>query len=869
MATGGQDPNQPPWWRPLNESTSDQEEEQRFPVVLPDLGDYDPNELFDNFQEQVELAVENRLRTESHYSFGPPQNRTLFCYSDRSTPLYYRTIARGFSRPIRRYIWNPHLTDADIAELACLDINHRTTIHDFYIPADLEWDCIVPIDINFVLNGVRWQVRDMYLFNIINNSTYIRERLRIAILDGQYELTLKFDTDVLPDYWMWSVLSQQVTWAEVMHLYPNLDLASFLQFAHCFGFSELYILYVLDIRVLTDKHMVQNGIYVANHLLNWEDVALLLTKKAYQIHNYAFLLKIKADSKSDSDKKLRSALRSYEHTMDRIDRMTTILHFPSDPPYLTESGIPPPDYDPNLIIGPEEDKIRFMHSRPSAEQNSQGGTANVKKPARLDLQSWLQLHGIPLRCHNPRYIAADRVVSTHVDVATQSDTPQISTGIQTDLEQPINQIPGRLYPLPVDEEIHIVANRMRDLGLETPSPSRVGRSRPVAQQTPKSSPCNSEAAVSLADRQASQETTDPPPTPNNTNVVPVMGLREYKISAHMPPPPRGRARRLWEALVRIEADRAPPGNPQVTTHELKQPIEVTQKVNPTELDFIAKAASGSDQAYQAPRSTDINQGQNDVIPGDALVTTQGQPPSPNYEHQGARPKRPNPKGRGHTRPLRGSRKRKTIVKEPVSQDPDRALEQLNISEESPVFPRAIMAMPREVPPTPVIQDRARQLPLPSMVRPDRPTTTLQLEDDPFSVIPSTIRDPPVVQLPPILYAPPREVHQTIPERRFPLPDPILPPGVHMQPNSREWWELQWAQAMEREDIHARFTGYSRMRPIMAYPPYQLIEPLPSTYARVAGEPPNAYAHRCYQAGIRFPQPPPDLRGAPRPNFRPG
>lgn len=423
---------------PLDMSSESEEDDDQSPIDWPKAVEYNPDDNYNTYRETVELELEHIKRTHGMYSPGEFGKETLFCYSDSSTPKFINKVASKLSQSVERFILNPQIQPKNLEKLKCATIAHRDSIRDFFIPADIFWDKIVPLDVKFLIQGTEWEAREIYKFNLINNSMYVRDKIATALLDGCTEVIIDFSESVLPSYWVLAVLTQQISWAQAIAINgPGLLIEQFLMFAHCFGFKELYVIFLMDFSLITDRGMLSCGIYAANVLLHWNDLALTLSKKAHQIHNLQYLETLKNLTPRRHSKKLRDAVRRYDHIMIKIHLNTTIIRVPDNPAFIPNC-FDSLEFDPCLLISPVDQKVAQVlrsNKTPSENITLLGSTCLQTIEPRLDIQSWLMIYDIALRCNSVRYISSrdQSVLKSVTDSFTQTDhdesMPKITTTV--------------------------------------------------------------------------------------------------------------------------------------------------------------------------------------------------------------------------------------------------------------------------------------------------------------------------------------------------------------------------------------------------------------------------------------------------------
>ena len=89
---------------------------------------------------------------------------------------------------------------------------HRNWQTPFYIPLD-EYICsYAPVDFRILLHGRVWFPHSEYVNRLFNVSAYMRDKLRLALLDRCHDFQFDFNENCLPHPNYIYVLSGEATW---------------------------------------------------------------------------------------------------------------------------------------------------------------------------------------------------------------------------------------------------------------------------------------------------------------------------------------------------------------------------------------------------------------------------------------------------------------------------------------------------------------------------------------------------------------------------------------------------------------------------------------------------------------------------------
>lgn len=90
-----------------------------------------------------------------------------------------------------------------------------------------------------------------------------------------------------------SILAQMISYNEAIWMTKDFCLSEFLETAHCYGFSEIYLSLLIDYSSILDHHHIADSIYLCHILLGWNDICTQLVKLILGPKGLAYLEKIK------------------------------------------------------------------------------------------------------------------------------------------------------------------------------------------------------------------------------------------------------------------------------------------------------------------------------------------------------------------------------------------------------------------------------------------------------------------------------------------------------------------------------------------------------------------------------------------------
>ena len=358
---------------------------------------------------------DSKTEPDSHDKSDIIDQHTIFMYK-------HTNIQDGIGPQGSAYL-NPAITN--VHKLVHKTIAHREGI-DFYIPSALQWNQIVPLELIINVHGKPWTAKEAYRYNLINNSTYFRQKMAIAILDGEVTLTIDFDQKVLTHLWYLAVLSKQISWAQALSTYSDDMLIDFLMFAHCFGFGQGYILHIMGVSANHTYKHVSAAVYVTRVLLDWQVLSALLAKQGLHIGKTPYLDSLSQLPPRLYIKKLRGAFRKYNHVMDKLIKMDTILYSAPIPDFMQTSL---EDLDLQMAYLTNEDEYdKQQMSR--AQKQIRNQQLPMSREKRLDFESWLRFYDIKPRNTNFRYITDNDTLPT-IESKPDRDKEIISKQVDT------------------------------------------------------------------------------------------------------------------------------------------------------------------------------------------------------------------------------------------------------------------------------------------------------------------------------------------------------------------------------------------------------------------------------------------------------
>ena len=279
---------------------------------------------------------------------------------------------------------------------------HRSFTNPFYVELHEPISAYAPISIKILLHGEEWAPTITLVNRIFNVSYYFRNKLKLALLDQCHELIFDFNENCLPHPNYFFVLSGEASWSILPYADSKLpagdqgqnlfshstlpedqyyfSLVEFFSFAHCYGFTEEYIISLLDFDSLGPTNSIISAVYFCKETLGWTRLSLQLFDKGL-LFSPLFMAELEGLSHAAFKRKIINAMRT-ERYANSIQRREN-YGMPARPP----------------------SPISFADTRVAILDSNPPNTHNITSAqVPLTLRHWLKCFGIPLTHKHPKYI---------------------------------------------------------------------------------------------------------------------------------------------------------------------------------------------------------------------------------------------------------------------------------------------------------------------------------------------------------------------------------------------------------------------------------------------------------------------------------
>jgi len=339
------------------------EQEPRLPKLIgvkEGLNDDD-----DIYIDHIPPSVSNSVHTY--------QTSTLFCYVDQRTSVeFYQNYSD--LRPDKYVLMEPHTRPITHGRL-------RRDSLDFYISDKTDWNTTIPLDISFMVLEEEMFVDERRLAALINNSVYIRERLAKHMQEGLPRCVINFTEEFLDNEMYFGIIAQEISWRDALRGVKEFNIHNFLHFTHCYGFTEAYIITLINFNTHIPRNILTQAIYTSYKDLHWDTLAKLMTYNLLQLQP-SYLLFISQLDRKVFKNKLRAAVRSKERAIDIRDERKVQPHC------LKHENFDTDDWDDLLQVVSKVIK--------------RSNVTSINR-RRIEIKWWLMYNGVDYRKHDPRF----------------------------------------------------------------------------------------------------------------------------------------------------------------------------------------------------------------------------------------------------------------------------------------------------------------------------------------------------------------------------------------------------------------------------------------------------------------------------------
>ena len=230
------------------------------------------------------------------------QTNTMFCFVSQTTQAEIRK--RSTARTDRYDLAHP-----DIVAQPYVKPNGQPL--DYYIANNTEWDDVMPVDVYFEVQNIKLQVEEQRLKVLVNNSIYIRKRIAHHMLYDTPVVIFNLTQEIADNEAYFGVLAQEISWNQAISGPKLFNIHSFLHFSKYYGFSEQYVLSLIEFDTSTSYmtfNTMTQAIFTSARQLGWSTLAKVMTQRMLGLPT-SILSSIPIDNIKNFRESLRSAIK--------------------------------------------------------------------------------------------------------------------------------------------------------------------------------------------------------------------------------------------------------------------------------------------------------------------------------------------------------------------------------------------------------------------------------------------------------------------------------------------------------------------------------------------------------------------------------